>query len=130
MNTGTVTAPWSDEQIQALAAWQADPTKHAYTCETSEHGPLTVTRDALVCETAGCGYRQTWALDHVSPPSSPMAEAFAEMAEQLQPFREFAAGERARFLAQGFTDQQAGDLAVEMFRQVMHMARQPSGGQQ
>lgn len=54
----TVHAPWTPSQVRAIEAWQKTPTVHPLTCETSEHGPLFVTSEHLVCDT--CGYEQTW----------------------------------------------------------------------
>lgn len=56
--TDRVDAPWTASQVRAIAAWQTAGTRHPLTCETSEHGPLAVEAERLVCET--CGYEQRW----------------------------------------------------------------------
>lgn len=53
-------APWSLTQVAALAAIQAAPTRHPYTCgENSNHKPLIPTQDGWVC--SDCDYTQNWA---------------------------------------------------------------------
>lgn len=54
----TVHAPWTPSQVRAIEAWQKAGTVHPLTCQHSEHGPLFVTSEHLVCDT--CGFEQTW----------------------------------------------------------------------
>lgn len=59
---GRIQAPWTEEQVAALAAYQRDGRFHAYTCGNgSSHGggALTPTVDGWVCP--DCSYRQRWA---------------------------------------------------------------------
>jgi hypothetical protein len=55
----TIEAPFTDEQMQALQAYQDNPYVHDYCCP--ERHPLQVTRDALVCK--NCHYHQVWAYE-------------------------------------------------------------------
>lgn len=68
--------PWSDAQVAALAAYQADPMFHPYTCGgdrgsephvraarlagAGDYGILTPAPDGWNCPV--CGYHQSWAL--------------------------------------------------------------------
>jgi hypothetical protein len=52
-------APWTDEQVGQLAAYQACESFHPYTCIHSHHGPLFPTSLGWRCDS--CGYRQNWA---------------------------------------------------------------------
>lgn len=64
-----IEAPWTDEQIAALEAWQRSPYVHPYTCahrdghphepEYGDHGVLRPTVDGWVC--LHCDYTQNWA---------------------------------------------------------------------
>ncbi len=68
---GLVLAPWSMEQVQALANWQASPQVHPFTCrnrgngqhpvEGHDHGILRPTPKGWVCP--HCDYTQDWAHD-------------------------------------------------------------------
>jgi len=52
-------APWTPEQVNHLALWQAAPWVHPLTCGTDDcRTVLTVYFDRLQCP--NCGYRQTW----------------------------------------------------------------------
>lgn len=66
----SVTAPWTDEQVEALWAWQHSAYVHPYTCgnrddnhphedEFGDHGVLRPTNDGWTCPF--CDYRQDWA---------------------------------------------------------------------
>ena len=56
-------APWNDEQIEALEAWQANPQVHPYTCgRDSSHASLVPMRGGWRCP--DCDYTQNWALAH------------------------------------------------------------------
>lgn len=62
--------PWTQEQVEALEDWQADPLLHPYVCpnrHTEAHSlsniqgrALTPTADGWVCP--DCDYRQDWAI--------------------------------------------------------------------
>jgi hypothetical protein len=54
-----VIAPWNDDQVASLTAYQACGFFHEFTCGRSDcRKPLTATPAGWVCE---CGYRQNWA---------------------------------------------------------------------
>lgn len=75
INRDTVEAPWTAEQVERIAAWQATPWVHQLTCRESEHGALAVTGTRLQC--LMCGYTQTWVprliVEH-GPPPDPRVE--------------------------------------------------------
>lgn len=56
--TAIALAPWTDEQVGALARRQRAPL-HPYTCERHSDTALTPTRDGWLCPE--CGYTQDWA---------------------------------------------------------------------
>jgi hypothetical protein len=59
-------APWTDEQVKKLKAWQANDRYHAFTCpghhnNCFDHRKLIPTNEGWIC---ACGeYRQDWAHD-------------------------------------------------------------------
>lgn len=62
-------APFTKEAVDALNKYQSLDLHHRYTCGNKTHrnhvdgdGVLKATEDGLIC---GCGYKQTWAHDHV-----------------------------------------------------------------
>lgn len=64
----TVRAPWTEEQIERLAAWQLNPAVHPYTCGNrddhpmdpeGDYGVLVPTENGWVCR--HCDYTQDWA---------------------------------------------------------------------
>jgi hypothetical protein len=61
-----IKAPWSDEVVERLKAWQADDRFHPFTCPGDKpgckrHRELIPTNEGWVC---ACGeYRQDWAHD-------------------------------------------------------------------
>ena len=57
-NMKKIYAPWTDEQLDFLIAWQSEGIMHPYTCECGKD--LIPTDNGWVCE--GCNYRQNWAL--------------------------------------------------------------------
>jgi hypothetical protein len=65
MSTGRITAPFTEEQVEALNRWQKTGQLHPFTCP----GDLVICNEAgreLIATTHGweckCGaYRQTWA---------------------------------------------------------------------
>ena len=65
----TVTAPWTQRQLENLVAWQEAEWVHPYTCPRRSDGTHRNTRDlgVLVPTITGwicpdCDYRQEWAL--------------------------------------------------------------------
>jgi hypothetical protein len=55
-----IKAPWTDEQVARLKAWQENNMVHSYTCgNDSKHADLIPTRDGWVCP--DCDYKQDWA---------------------------------------------------------------------
>ena len=68
-------APWTDEQVAGLNAWQACGYLHPFTCGSGDrmdakhravqakrggdYGQLVATPEGWLCP--ACGYRQTWA---------------------------------------------------------------------
>ena len=82
---GPPRAPWTDEQVAALNAFQADRRVHPFTCpergDDAHHrisvlaakrdvGMLVATRDGWVCPV--CGYTQDWAHDGMLRPRPPV----------------------------------------------------------
>lgn len=59
-NNGSVSPPFTDEQIAKLKAYQGDPLRHQLTCEIHSNVPLVPTRNALRCDDPNCDYTQTW----------------------------------------------------------------------
>lgn len=56
-----VKAPFTDEQVRSLNDYQTNSIFHAFTCGSgSDHGPLLARPDGMVCQGAGCSYRQEW----------------------------------------------------------------------
>lgn len=53
-------APWTDEQVENIRAWQGSTFLHGFTCPRHSERQLTPTRLGLVCDAAGCAYRQEW----------------------------------------------------------------------
>lgn len=52
-----ITAPWSDEQVERLNAWQTRGDVHPFTCP--EGHDLRATTGGWVC--GHCAYTQNWA---------------------------------------------------------------------
>jgi hypothetical protein len=53
-------APWSDDEVESLNAYQAAGVMHPFTCgNDSAHLPLRATADGWSCSC--CEYEQTWA---------------------------------------------------------------------
>lgn len=81
-------APWNDEQVTALNAWQESGQFHPFTCgkrDTPGHllyaalhlekhgrhvdvGQLVATHDGWVCPVPTCDYTQNWAHDFMEKP--------------------------------------------------------------
>ena len=63
-------APWTDEQIIALNAWQNSIWVHPFTCINShtEGRNLIATKDGWICP--HCDYTQNWAHDFMMNPES------------------------------------------------------------
>ena len=56
-----IIAPWSEDQVTSLNAFQNSGAFHAYTCRAggAEHAPLVATTLGWRCE--NCDYQQIWA---------------------------------------------------------------------
>jgi len=83
MNTeDRVFAPFTDEQVGRLVAWQRSPFVHGFTCprrDTPQHawrmwdfGGLTPTAHGWICEEMGCNYFQDWAYTYMVEPPPPL----------------------------------------------------------
>lgn len=74
--SGTIYAPWTDEEVEALNAFQRNGRSHPFTCgsgnrsdqahataadvnDLTDAGQLVATRSGWVC--LGCDYTQNWA---------------------------------------------------------------------
>ena len=68
-------APFTEEQVEHLNAWQANQNRHPFTCgQCRDAGlpgqcPLTATVDGWICPT--CDYTQDWAHDFMARPHTP-----------------------------------------------------------
>lgn len=67
--------PWSDDQVEALNAYQASGRFHPFTCggehANERYSPdLVATTDGWVCPQR-CGYTQDWAHAAMAEPSPP-----------------------------------------------------------
>ena len=66
----TVKAPWTEDQVKNLNAWQQFPYWHPYTCgNDSRHEDLVATKDGWICK--NCDYRQDWAMAILATPPPP-----------------------------------------------------------
>lgn len=55
-----IRAPWTDEQVANLNAFQHDPRFHPFTCgNDSSHRVLVASQEGWHCE--DCDYKQDWA---------------------------------------------------------------------
>lgn len=80
----SVTAPWTQEQIDALNERQRDESLHPYTCgNDSMHRLLMATPDGWVCP--DCDYRQRWA--HEADATGATLKMAASMREWLHQAR-------------------------------------------
>lgn len=90
-----VVAPWTEEEVAALAAWQASGMTHSYTCgicrdrdtqATIKRGgtyvppperALVPTPDGWTCQS--CDFKQNWALASslLPPPTAPWLDRLA-----------------------------------------------------
>jgi len=69
-------APWTDEQVTQLNAWQQSGYMHPFTCGGSVHDgnvhgerpALFAERDGWVCPDTNCDYRQNWAHSFMASP--------------------------------------------------------------
>lgn len=68
--SGVSYAPWTDDQVAALARRQARPDLHPYTCANGRD-PLTPERAGWRCVT--CDFRQGWAWEVDTLPVHPVA---------------------------------------------------------
>jgi hypothetical protein len=62
----TIQAPFSDEQVAALNAYQSGGVLHPFTCPNHSHEALTADTDGWSCP--ACDYTQTWAHDFMANP--------------------------------------------------------------
>jgi ribosomal protein S27AE len=56
-----VEAPFTDDEVASLNAYQKSNLGHPYTCECGDHVILIATTDGWVC--SRCAYTQTWCHD-------------------------------------------------------------------
>jgi hypothetical protein len=72
----SIQAPWSEDQVRNLNAFQRSGRMHPFTCGwRSEHGGegiLVATAAGWECPADGCEYRQTWALPFMAQPLPPL----------------------------------------------------------
>lgn len=61
-----IKAPWTDEQVAALNAWQANDRVHPFTCANDhpDNRELVAHNDGWHCRV--CDYRQDWAHDFMT----------------------------------------------------------------
>lgn len=62
-------APWTDEQVAALNAYQRLSNFHPYTCPYAHDWRtrrLVATEEGWVCAHPNCGYTQNWAHDRAA----------------------------------------------------------------
>lgn len=76
MKSALCHAPWTEQQVANLNAWQARPDVHPFTCpgdkpDCEAHRDLIATPAGWVCQ---CGrFTQHWAHDFMSDPAPPEA---------------------------------------------------------
>jgi hypothetical protein len=63
-----ITAPWTDDQVANLNAWQHAGNVHEFTCGGDHAGSrvLVARNDGWHCP--GCDHRQNWAHDFMAVP--------------------------------------------------------------
>lgn len=69
-------APWTDEQVDHLNAFQRSGAFHPFTCGKCRND-LVATTGGWICPTTDCGYTQDWAHEFMAQPLpslSPPAE--------------------------------------------------------
>lgn len=122
--TDTIRAPWTEQQIAALNAYQRSGRMHPFTCGNEQHKlhqTLIAERDGWYCPDDACDYRQDWAaawmadpaaLEAMGPPwPEPSAAAKAAVAQQLA--RSYAS--QLRLVRQQLRDTER-DLGLERQR--------------
>lgn len=58
-----ITAPFTDDQVASLNAYQADSRMHEFTCNKSTCPVRLLTADTQGWKCSGCFYTQRWAYD-------------------------------------------------------------------
>lgn len=64
MSDAIITAPWSEDQVAALNAFQVSGVAHPFTCEGEhqQHQTLIAELDGWHCPDPDCSFTQDWAL--------------------------------------------------------------------
>lgn len=57
--TMRIQAPFTDEEVSALNAYQKKGDEHPFTCKCGDHTLLIATNDGWICK--NCAYTQKWA---------------------------------------------------------------------
>jgi hypothetical protein len=65
--THPIYAPWTDEQVRNINAWQKSGKIHPFTCGVCR-ADLVATTQGWKCNTRNCNYAQTWALGLMGTP--------------------------------------------------------------
>ncbi|MFI1525466.1 hypothetical protein [Streptomyces griseus] len=71
--TDTITAPWSSEQVAALAQFQTNSGMHPFTCGADRHTQspnLVPSHSGWHCPDPACDYRQDWAHKFMADPTT------------------------------------------------------------
>lgn len=71
--TGTITAPWSSEQVAALEQFQTISGMHPFTCGVDRHSlppRLVPSQSGWHCPDPACDYRQDWAHKFMAAPTT------------------------------------------------------------
>ncbi len=61
MNPKLLYAPWSEDEVQSLNAYQASDSFHPYTCQCVHGVVLVAIKDGWTCPNS-CGYTQNWCM--------------------------------------------------------------------
>ena len=72
--SATVSAPWTDEEVENLNRWQAAGYVHELTCPNEHEGSRVLIADSAGWYCGGCEYTQTWAHNFMlqGPPANPL----------------------------------------------------------
>lgn len=64
MSDPIIIAPWTEDQVAAINAWQASGVVHPFTCEAdhARQQTLVAERDGWHCPDPDCSYTQDWAM--------------------------------------------------------------------
>jgi ribosomal protein S27AE len=60
----TIKAPFTEDQVASLNAYQKSEFVHPFTCVCGDHIPLVATKDGWICNK--CAYTQKWAHDFMA----------------------------------------------------------------